>query len=71
MRRARARPARSERLAVRNLMQELRSGGKLISGPPPFRESDRQLFANQAAALVHFRGNPDYRFAFAVCTMRS
>jgi uncharacterized protein len=36
-----------ERLAVRNLMQELRSGGELIGGPPPFRLSDRQLFANQ------------------------
>jgi len=36
-----------ERLAVRNLMQELRSGGELVGGPAPFRLSDRQLFANQ------------------------
>jgi hypothetical protein len=36
-----------ERLAIRNLMQELRSGGELLGGPPPFRQSDRQLFANQ------------------------
>jgi len=36
-----------ERLAMRNLMQELRSGGELLGGPAPFRQSDRQLFANQ------------------------
>jgi uncharacterized protein len=36
-----------ERLAVRNLMQELRSGGELVGGPAPFRISDRRLFANQ------------------------
>lgn len=36
-----------ERLAVRNLMQELRSGGELVGGPAPFRLSDRHLFANQ------------------------
>jgi len=35
-----------ERLAVRNLMQELRSGGELIGGPAPFSQSDRHLFAN-------------------------
>ncbi len=36
-----------ERLAMRNLMQALRSGGELIGGPAPFRQSDRQQFANQ------------------------
>ena len=36
-----------ERLAVRNLMQELRSAGALLGGPAPFGQSDRQLFANQ------------------------
>ena len=36
-----------ERLAVRNLMQELRSTGDVVGGPAPFRQSDRQLFANQ------------------------
>ena len=36
-----------ERLAVRNLMQELRSAGAVLGGPAPFRLSDRQLFANQ------------------------
>jgi uncharacterized protein YaiI (UPF0178 family) len=36
-----------ERLAMRNLMQALRSGGELVGGPAPFRLNDRQLFANQ------------------------
>ncbi len=36
-----------ERLAIRNLMQEQRSTGALLSGPAPFGQSDRQLFANQ------------------------
>ena len=36
-----------ERLAIRNLMQELRGGGALIGGPAPFSQSDRHLFANQ------------------------
>jgi hypothetical protein len=36
-----------ERLAMRNLMQALRSGGELIGGPAPFRQSDKHLFANQ------------------------
>lgn len=35
-----------ERLAVRNLMQELRSTGALIGGPAPFARSNRHLFAN-------------------------
>ena len=37
----------SERLAVRNLMQELRSTGDLLGGPAPFGPRDRQLFANR------------------------
>jgi uncharacterized protein len=36
-----------ERLAMRNLMQELRSGGELLGGPAPFRINDRQKFANE------------------------
>ena len=36
-----------ERLAMRNLMQDLRSGGELLGGPAPFRPNDRQQFANQ------------------------
>ena len=35
-----------ERLAIRNLMQELRSSGELIGGPAPFGHGDRQRFAN-------------------------
>lgn len=35
-----------ERLAMRNLMQELRSTGALIGGPAPLGQSDRHLFAN-------------------------
>jgi uncharacterized protein YaiI (UPF0178 family) len=37
----------NERLAMRNLMQELRSTGENIGGPPVFGSSDRQRFANQ------------------------
>ena len=47
-----------ERLAVRNLMQELRSSGIPISGPPPFAQSDRHLFANHLDRFLtrHRRG---------------
>ena len=41
-----------ERLAVRNLMQALRSGGELLGGPAPFRLGDRHLFANQLDRLL-------------------
>jgi uncharacterized protein len=37
----------SERLAFRNLMQDLRSTGDILGGPAAFRLSDRQLFANR------------------------
>jgi uncharacterized protein YaiI (UPF0178 family) len=40
-----------ERLAVRNLMQDLRAAGDLIAGPAPFSQNDRQRFANH---LDHF-----------------
>ena len=36
-----------ERLAMRNLLQELRSSGEPLSGPAPFRINDRQKFANE------------------------
>ena len=36
-----------ERLAMRNLMQDLRSSGAVLGGPAPFKQSNRQLFANQ------------------------
>lgn len=36
-----------ERLASRNLMEELRSGGMMLGGPKPQNQKDLQLFANQ------------------------
>ena len=36
-----------ERLAARNLMDELRSGGLITGGPSNFSDKDRQAFANQ------------------------
>ena len=35
-----------ERLAMRNLMDELRSGGMISGGPAVLSQSDRQAFAN-------------------------
>jgi uncharacterized protein YaiI (UPF0178 family) len=35
-----------ERLALRDLMKELRDGGVETSGPQPFRPGDKQQFAN-------------------------
>src|SRR4030095_8912243 len=37
----------AERLAMRNLMQDLRSTGEILGGPRPFGSSDRQRFAKQ------------------------
>ena len=36
-----------ERLAVRNLLDELRGSGIVSGGPPAFTHGDRQAFANQ------------------------
>ncbi len=36
-----------ERLALRNFMDELRSGGVDTGGPPALHQRDRQAFANQ------------------------
>jgi uncharacterized protein len=36
-----------ERLAIRNLMQDLRSSGAILGGPAPFGHGDRQRFANR------------------------
>jgi uncharacterized protein YaiI (UPF0178 family) len=36
-----------ERLALRDLMDELRSNGTITGGPSSFSPKDRQLFANQ------------------------
>lgn len=35
-----------ERLASRNLMEELRAAGVLSGGPAPYHERDKQSFAN-------------------------
>ena len=35
-----------ERLAVRNLLDELRGGGQVTGGPANFSAKDRQAFAN-------------------------
>ena len=43
------------RLAMRNLMQDLRSTGEPLGGPAPFRQSDRHLFANQLDRLLTLR----------------
>lgn len=36
-----------QRLAARNLMDELRGGGEITGGPKEFTAKDRQAFANQ------------------------
>ncbi len=36
-----------ERLAVRNLLDEMRAGGQITGGPANFTGKDRQAFANQ------------------------
>ena len=48
----------AEHLATRNLMDELRSTGLEIGGPPIFGERDRKEFANQLDRLLtrHARG---------------
>jgi uncharacterized protein YaiI (UPF0178 family) len=40
-----------DRLAIRNLMQDLRATGDILGGPAPFAPADRQRFANH---LDHF-----------------
>jgi uncharacterized protein len=46
-----------ERLAVRNFMDELRSGGVDTGGPSSFNRSDRQAFANQLDRFLAKHGN--------------
>ena len=36
-----------ERLAIRNLLDEMRGGGQITGGPASFNAKDRQAFANQ------------------------
>ena len=42
-----------ERLAMRNLMDQLRSTGVQTGGPPALDLSDRQAFANRLDAFLH------------------
>jgi uncharacterized protein YaiI (UPF0178 family) len=42
----------SERLSMRNFMDELRSGGVNTGGPPVLTAKDRQLFANKLDAWL-------------------
>jgi uncharacterized protein YaiI (UPF0178 family) len=41
-----------ERLAIRNLLDELRSSGLETGGPPSLNKRDRQAFANQLDKLL-------------------
>lgn len=41
-----------ERLAMRNLMDELRSSGQITGGPPAISNSDRMAFANALDKLL-------------------
>ena len=41
-----------ERLAMRNLMDELRGGGMVGGGPAPFNSNDRHAFANQLDRIL-------------------
>lgn len=49
----------AERLAMRNLMEELRSTGVEVSGPATFNHADRQLFASALDTFLakHHRTN--------------
>ena len=49
----------AERLAVRNLMDELRGTGMNTGGPAVFSQSDRQLFANQLDRFLTGRARAD------------
>ena len=41
-----------DRLATRNLMNELRNGGVIEGGPPGFSRKDRQAFADQLSRFL-------------------
>jgi len=41
-----------DRLAMRDLMNELREGGMMTGGPPEFGKKDRQAFANQLDRIL-------------------
>jgi uncharacterized protein YaiI (UPF0178 family) len=46
----------SERLTMRNFMEELRSTGVDIGGPSAFSQADRQAFANQLDRFLSVNG---------------
>jgi uncharacterized protein YaiI (UPF0178 family) len=48
-----------ERLAVRNLMDQLRASGVETGGPAPWGRADSHAFANQLDRLLSAYGKPD------------
>ena len=46
-----------ERLAIRNLFDELRGGGRITGGPANFNPKDRQAFANQLDRILTAQKN--------------
>lgn len=46
-----------ERLAVRNLLDEMRGGGAITGGPANFNAKDRQAFANQLDRWLTAKNN--------------
>ena len=48
-----------ERLAVRNLMDQLRASGVETGGPAPWRQGDSHAFANQLDRLLSAHRQPD------------
>lgn len=47
-----------ERLAMRDLMEELRSTGAVSGGPAPLGQADRQAFANQLDRFLQKHARP-------------
>lgn len=50
-----------ERLAVRNMLDDLRAGGQITGGPPNFNAKDKQAFANQLDRWLTKAGGWHYR----------
>ena len=48
-----------ERLAMRNLMDQLRASGLETGGPAPWSQADSHAFANQLDRLLSAHGKPD------------
>ena len=48
-----------ERLAVRNLMSDLRASGVETAGPAPWKQGDSHAFANQLDRLLSSHRKPD------------